>query len=540
VANNPTMTIYDGIILGAGHNGLILQAYLGRAGLRTICLEQADQAGGGLSTVAFPAGSEFLHNTHSFYHRGLTSLPWYRDLDLRNLGATYVQPELNVAMLCRDGRSLQWWSEFNRTVASFARFSPRDAETLQRWRTAFLPIVQHILVPESRHPPLPPETRRQLLEQSAAGRLLLETSRLSPLEFVNREFEHPAVRAALLFFNGLREVDLRLPGFGHHIPALLASDAMAQMCVGGSGQLAAALVRAVERAGGIIRTASRPKRILVERDRAVGVETDDGEIFRASTFVASSLNPQQTFVELIGEQFLPTEWITRAEAFRYNVLAPLFALNVNLREPPRYVTAVSGELDDAFMVILGLEEGDQFQDIVKHHERGEIPATVMWGSCPTRFDATQAPADRHTAFMWEKLPYRLFGDAVNWETHGRKHGDQLLATWSQFAPNLADAVIQHMTRTPLDVEQTLPNMRFGDLLVGSFEQGQIGYHRPFPGAGSYRGHLAGLYLCGSSCHPGGNITGLPGYNCAQVLLRDLGIDADWLPAPLLNHFEQLV
>ena len=78
------------------------------------------------------------------------------------------------------------------------------------------------------------------------------------------------------------------------------------------------------------------------------------------------------------------------------------------------------------------------------------------------------------------------------------------------------------TRSPLDTERTLPNMREGDLLVGAFTHGQVGDDRPFPGAGHYRGHLKGLYLCGSCCHPGGNITGLPGYNCAQVLHADLG------------------
>ena len=533
------MTTCDGIILGAGHNSLILQAYLGRAGLRTICLEQADHAGGGLSTIAFPNDSNFLHNVHSFYHRDLTSLSWYRDLDLENHGAIYLQPDLNVAMLCRDGRSLQWWSDFDRTIESFSRFSQRDAETLKRWRESFLPIVRHILIPEAQHPPLPSDERGQLLEQSAAGRLLLETSRISPLEFVNREFEHPAVRAALLFFNGLREVDLRLAGFGHHIPALLASDAMAQMCVGGSKQLADALVRAVEQSGGTVLTSARPKRILVENDHVVGVETDAGELIRATRFVASGLNPQQTFVELIDERNMPIDWLARARDFRYNTLAPLFALNLNLREPPRYQTDTPGELDQAFMVILGLDDGDQFQDIVDHHDRGEIPPTVMWGTCPTRFDPSQAPAGGHTAFMWEKLPYRLDGDAANWDARGDEHGDRLLATWSHYAPNLAEAVIHQMTRSPLDTERTLPNMRFGDLLVGSFEQGQVGYHRPFPGAGHYRGHLAGLYLCGSSCHPGGNITGLPGYNCAQVLLSDMGIQSDWMPEPLSRHFDQL-
>ena len=54
-----------------------------------------------------------------------------------------------------------------------------------------------------------------------------------------------------------------------------------------------------------------------------------------------------------------------------------------------------------------------------------------------------------------------------------------------------------------------------------------GYGWPFPGAGHYRGHLEGLYLCGSCCHPSGNVTGLPGYNAAQVLLGDLGLRAEF-------------
>ena len=78
-------------------------------------------------------------------------------------------------------------------------------------------------------------------------------------------------------------------------------------------------------------------------------------------------------------------------------------------------------------------------------------------------------------------------------------------------------------------------MREGDLLVGAFTNGQIGFHRPFPGAGSYRTHLPGLYLCGSSSHPGGNITGLPGYNAAQVILADIGVIADWFPRLISDH-----
>jgi phytoene dehydrogenase-like protein len=179
------------------------------------------------------------------------------------------------------------------------------------------------------------------------------------------------------------------------------------------------------------------------------------------------------------------------------------------------------------MVILGLEGYSQYPEIVAAHERGEIPRTVMWGSTPTVFDPSQAPRGHHTAFMWEKLPYRLDGDPRNWDREKDPHGKQMLDLWSRYAPNLEDAVLDWFARSALDTERTFPNMREGDLLVGAFTHGQIGADRPFPGAGQYRGHLKGLYLCGSSSHPGGNITGLPGYNCAQVLHADLGIAAEW-------------
>ena len=520
---------YDGIILGAGHNSLVLQAYLCRAGLRVLCLERNDVAGGGLRTEEWPAGSGSLHNTHSFYHRALTRQPWYADLELEKHGARYIEPDLNVAMLLPEGDEvLEWWTDFDRTVDSFARVSRRDADALRRWRDAFVPVVRDILVPEAQAPPLPADERCTRLLQTPAGRLLLETSALSPHDFVRREFGHPAIQAGLLFFNGLREVDMNAPGFGHHIPALLASDGKAQMCLGGSARLAESLVAAVEEAGGQVRTGVDLARIVVESGRAVGVETVGGERITARRFVASGLNPQQTFLELIDAVHLPATWRSAAAAFRYNLLAPLFGLYVDLDEAPRYAAAERyPELDDAFMVIIGLDSVEDFDEMVLAHQQGRIPPMVMWGSCPTRFDPSQAPAGRHTAFMWEKVPYRLHGVASNWDAEAEAHGRRMLARWQTYAPNLEDAVRHHLIRPVHDIPKLLPNMREADLLVGSLGEGQVGYDRPFPGAGHYRGHLEGLYLCGSCCHPSGNVTGLPGYNAAQVLLGDLGLRAEF-------------
>jgi phytoene dehydrogenase-like protein len=303
------------------------------------------------------------------------------------------------------------------------------------------------------------------------------------------------------------------------------------MCIGGSARLAGALIADIREHAGEVRTNVEIRAILTHNGRATGVELTTGERIEAKTFVASSLNPQQTFLDLLNAGAAPQDLRDRARGFQYNLLAPLFALNVALHEPLQYTAAVQRpELARAFMVILGLERFSQFSEIVRAHERGEFPPPVMWGACPTLFDPTQAPAGKHTAFMWEKLPYALRGSAANWDPEKEIHARRMLGRWAQYAPNLAEgAVIDWFCRSPLDTERKLPNMRFGDLLVGSFANGQTGYNRPFPGAGEYRTPIEGLYLCGGSTHPGGNITGLCGYNAASVVASDLGLRLWWNP-----------
>ena len=519
---------YDGIILGTGHNALVLQAYLARSGLETISLDRAATPGGGLSTIENPRAPGFLHNPHSFFHRGITAMPWFRDLELERHGVRYVEPELNVAMLLEDGRTLEWWTDLDRTVERFAELSKRDAAKMREWAERFAPIVEKILVPESQSPPLAPDERQRWLESTAEGRTLLEVSALSPLEFVAREFENDSIRAGLLFFNGLREVDLRVEGFGHTIPALLASSRKAQMCVGGSAELAHGLCRAIEEHGGEVRCGVEIARILRDGNRASGVELSTGKRLEARAFVASGLNPQQTFLQLLDVDDPLRE---RTQAFRYNRIAPLFGLHLALEAPPRYEAAEARpELDDAFMVIVGLDRFAQFEEIVRAHESGTIPGTVAWGACPTRFDASQAPTGKHTAFLWEKLPYALRGDVENWQTESSRHAETVLEKWREYAPNLTDdAIVDRFALSPLETERDLPNMRGADLLVGSFENGQVGYDRPFRGAGLYRTSIEGLYLCGGSTHPGGNITGLCGYNAASVISAQLELPTWWAP-----------
>ena len=149
---------------------------MARSGLRVLAVDRAPVPGGGLATMENPRAPGFRHNTHSFFHRALTAAPWYRDLELERHGAHYIEPELNVALILPDGRALEWWTNFEKTVESFGEFSKKDAASLRRWVEEFRPIVERILIPEAQSPPLPPDERRELLGRSPLGRRLLEVA----------------------------------------------------------------------------------------------------------------------------------------------------------------------------------------------------------------------------------------------------------------------------------------------------------------------------------------------------------------------------
>ena len=182
------------------------------------------------------------------------------------------------------------------------------------------------------------------------------------------------------------------------------------------------------------------------------------------------------------------------------------------------------------MVIMGLDHVDQFHDIVRHHEAGTIPPTVMWGACPTLFDPSQAPPGRHTAFMWEKLPYRLHGDAGELGRRARRARPRdagALAAARAEPRRCGDRLVHPLAARYRALPAEHARGRSAGRRIHQ-RPGRLSTGRspaPAPTARTFRG----LYLCGSSSHPGGNITGLPGYNAAQVILGDLGAGASASP-----------
>ncbi|MBV9121325.1 MAG: hypothetical protein JOZ39_11515 [Chloroflexi bacterium] len=137
--------------------------------------------------------------------------------------------------------------------------------------------------------------------------------------------------------------------------------------------------------------------------------------------------------------------------------------------------------------------------------------------------------------MWyAPVPYDLAdGGPERWDEIQAEQTERVLEAWRGYAPNLqGENLLGVMSNTPLDVERHYPNMARGDWMCGALTADQFLDKRPLPELSQYRTPIDGLYLCGSCCHPGGNITGAPGYNAANIIAQDLGVERWWNPHDL--------
>jgi len=179
MANGPKRS-YDGVIIGAGHHGLILGSYLARSGLDILLVERRLDYGGGLTTkeVTLPG---FYHNLHSINHFHISEAPWFKDLGLADR-VSYITPPYEFGQAHSDGTCLVFGRDLEETLKSVSRFSQRDANTFREWNRKAEEITRQIFLPERYSEPLPRERREALLSRTELGRDFLAVTRRQPLE----------------------------------------------------------------------------------------------------------------------------------------------------------------------------------------------------------------------------------------------------------------------------------------------------------------------------------------------------------------------
>ena len=529
---------YDGIIIGSGQHGLILGAYLAKAGLNVCVLERRLIYGGGLGTVEVTKPG-FYHQLHSVNHFNITEAPWYGDLELA-MQARYVTPRYDFAQPHRDGTALVFSRYIDETLASIARFSRKDAQTYREWNLRADKISEAIFWPERYCEPLSESERDALLSASRVGRDFLEIINRQPLDAVNQLFECELVRLLLLFKISLfgtvlyDQVTSRSP-----MGALIRGfDLVAnyQVCVGGSAALARGLHEALVRNGGRLITSAEVDRIIIERGRATGVELSDGRVLRARQFVASTVDVPQTFGKLVGMEQLPASYQQKVKNFKQTAWT-LFGLHLALREAPRHLgTDFDPHVNEALKVNVGCESLEQL--FALHHEvaQGKIPSRVSFGTGSiTTFDPSQAPRGYHTAYAWHAMPYAPGGAPENIEAIKEEFADRMLDKWREFAPNMtSENILARHIYTANDYSRELINMVQGDIFMGSFGGEQTMWNHF-----GYRTPIQGLYMAGSPTHPGGAISGGAGYIVSRIIAEDLGIKLWWTPVDVRRSLERL-
>lgn len=520
------MSDYDVIVIGAGPNGLTAAAYLAAAGQRVLAVEKYLETGGGLVTQELCG---FKLNHHAIYMMMAELLPPYRELNLADKGVAFVRPPNQVSFLFDDHKSITLYSDPERSAASIDALSPGDGARFRKMYDDFKQMCDACLLPATYFPPIPPLDQTKLLsEADDLGRLIAEISDMAPREVIDRyAFVDPRVRGAMLYLACMFGVGPEEGGLGFLVPIYVYRLMQNALVRGGSHQLSSGLRRTLEEFGGEVATSKAVTQLLSRDGRVSGVKLDDGREFTAKA-VISTLNPQQTFLQLLPPDLLDDDIREVVEAWEWEHNS-LFITNAGIvGEAPRY-EGYDPAVNDSLIVVMGYERD---QDVVDHYEevsRGELGRMAGHVTVPSLFDPLMAPnhvplGPAHV-LRWECwAPYDS-----DWSVTGRDaFRDRCWEFWTRYAPNLSRANKRvWVAWSPADIANHLATMVRGSIKHGAYLSLQMGYNRPFPEASSYRTFVDGLYVGGASTHPGGMVIMGPGYNVSRTVAADLGVDLPW-------------
>jgi phytoene dehydrogenase-like protein len=523
---------FDVIVVGAGHNGLTAACYLAKAGKRVLVIEARDVAGGGCATeeVAAPG---FRHNFHSNFHGIIHMGPVYRDLELGRYGAKYVWPENQFAHVFPDGRTLVCSRDPTRTAENIARFSKKDARTFRDLAVIYRRVLEDGIIPAMFSPPVPPSKEIQPLEGTVEGLGLLRQFMSTPNHVARELFESPEVQTWLGFWVAQLAGTGDVFGLGANYPVMLAGSLEPYgwaICLGGSNQLAQSMVRFLQAHAGEIRLGSPVRRIEVGGGVARAVETEDGSYIPVDGLLISNLDPRHTFLELVGESDLPTDFVPAVKRWRYDVMS-MFCVYLALEAPVRWKAArFDPEVERCFAVSL-CEGLDVLDDNASDCRLGVPPRQPgLFTVHPSIFEPSLCPPGREACFCEQIAPYELRdGGPEAWEKIKHQYAEVVLDRWRPYLASGLDpgSIVGRYVSSPIDIEKVMPSMRHGDWNHGEMSQDQLGLFRPFHEYPPYRTAFENVYMCGASTHPGGSIGGACGYNAATVIARDLGIDPWW-------------
>jgi phytoene dehydrogenase-like protein len=522
---------YDAIVIGGGHNGLVNAAYLARAGLKTLLLEQRHVLGGASVTEEVFPGFKFSVFS---YVVSLFRPEIIRDLNLSRHGLVILPLESTLAPL-PDGRYLYRGPDHYETFRNIARFSPRDADAYEDYSRMMYFMAKAVKYILGIIPPDPKSFRpgdlRGLVDvarhfmglESEQFYTLVRLMTMSSAEFLENWFESEPLMGTLSAsgiigtFLGPRSPGTAYVLLHHYMGEIDGAFRAWGFVKGGTGGLAQAIANAAQSLGVEIRTNSPVARVMVNDGAARGVVLNNGDEISAKLII-SSLDPRRTFLHLIEPSLLPEEMLAALRKYIYRGSSG--KVNLALDAPPQIagLPGIGPHLRGAVSISPSVDYIERAYDEAKYGNFSQRPYIDI--IFPSMIDPDMAPPGKHVMSCFvQYAPYSL--NDGHWDDQREAFGDAVIDTLSEYIPNLKEIILYRQVLTPLDIERTT-GLSEGNIFQGELSLSQLFFLRPVPGLAQYRTPIRGYYQCGSGTHPGGGISGAPGRLAALRILDDLG------------------
>ena len=502
------------LIIGAGHNSLVCAAYLAKAGHQVTVFEAADRIGGAAVTREFAPGFKVSAGAHLLY---LLDEGIRKELGLESYGLKMAKSNMDTISLDPGGNHVRIAGPEVQGVSADDQASMKE---YHRMMSRFAGVIAGM------HNRIPPRMgtwdKSDLLSLARIGwdirkmgkddmREFMRIAGINVFDVLQENFDSELLKGALSL-DGTLGTFLGTRSNNSVFCALyrMSNGGNYSLPAGGMGAVSDAIAAAARANGAEIHTSRPVKSILMDFDRAAGIELESGEKIEAD-IVVSGADPKTTFNKLLGAQNLEAGFANRIHNIRSK--GNVAKLHLSLSGAPEFGGLDASLIGERLVIAPSFEYVEHAFNHAKYGEHSAQP--VMEITIPSINDDSLAPAGQHVLsanVQW--APHQL---RAGWSVSKESFRNVVIDTLAAYAPGIRDQILHSEILTPQDIESEF-RITGGHWHHAELSIDQAMMMRPVPGAAQYAAPVHGLWMCGAGCHPGGGVMGSAGRNAAQAII----------------------